>query len=444
MSFFCLITLGCFRNEVESDNFRSALRSWGHEEVGSIEEADFIIVNSCGFISDACDEGIDTILKIDEITRSTEKHAPVIVAGCMSQRYGTSLMEEMPEISAVVGVDWLGPLKDAITSLESGSKYMQGPGVPRMTSCPRSVDSSDNATLLVRISDGCDGQCSFCTIPAIKGKHESRKPEDIVNEVREFSVKNKREVVLVGQDLTSYGKDLPGDINLTCLLRMISGIDNVHWIRLLYLQPGGLTEELLQEIMGNPKICNYFDLPFQHGEASVIKKMGRTGGAGVYLETIEKIRTMDPGSAVRTTVIVGFPGEGEEEFAELRAFVEKAGFDWLGVFCFCPEEGTKAAGYSGQVDHEEAVKRYNILLDIQEKAEFAKQESLIGRELEVVIDDRSDLNGYDFIGRSYREAPVVDGVIYLKYDEPAEAVIGEFRVAVITGREGLDLAGTVK
>ncbi|MBN1288298.1 MAG: 30S ribosomal protein S12 methylthiotransferase RimO [Actinobacteria bacterium] len=443
MSSYCLITLGCFRNEVESDNFRSALRSWGHEEVGSVEEAEFIIVNSCGFISDACDEGIDTILKIDDIRNGMVRRAPIIVAGCMSQRYGTALMEEMPEICAVVGVDWGENLRDAVAAVTSGNKYAEEPGVPRMTSCARSIDSSDNATLLVRISDGCDGQCSFCTIPGIKGPHESREPHDIVNEVRKLSSSSEREVVLVGQDLTSYGKDLAGDVDLAGLLRMLSAVDNVHWIRLLYLQPQGLTGDLLEEMIANPKVCNYFDLPFQHASASVIKRMGRSGDAEAYLETVEKIRKMDPCAAVRTTIIVGFPGEGEDEFAELRGFVKEAGFDWLGVFCFRPEEGTKAAGFSGRVNDEEAVSRYNILLGIQEAVEYSKQELLIGEELEVVIEDRSDLSGYDFIGRSFREAPVVDGVIYLKHDESAEIGIGDFRVAVITGREGLDLAGTV-
>lgn len=443
MSRFCLVTLGCFRNEVESDNYRSVLAELGHTEIASPLDADFIIVNSCGFIAEACDECIDTILQLAEIIESEGKNTPVIVAGCMAQRYGSALMKEMPEISAVIGVDWLRKIEKVISSVISGDKYSTDPGIPKFTDVTRRIDSSETASLFVRISDGCDRRCNFCTIPSIRGNYVSRKAEDIIEEIGRLSGNKKREIVLVGQDLTCYGKDLKGQINLAGLIRQISDIKNVHWIRLLYLQPEGMTDELLDEVISNPRVCNYFDIPFQHASVKIIKGMGRWGDADSYKKIIQTIRRRSSVSALRTTLIVGFPEEGEKEFDELCRFVEDARFDWLGVFRYSAEEGTKAQEFKGQVPHEVALKRYNRILEIQDSIEDSKSDTFTDRELEVVLEERCTDIEYDFTGRSYREAPVVDGIIYLNAKTSNRFKTGDFAIARITGREGLDLAGEI-
>lgn len=443
MSCFCLVTLGCFRNEVESDNLRSFLHGMGHTEVESPLDADFIIVNSCGFISEACDEGIDTILKLSEILDSKYKSTPVVVAGCMAQRYGIALMNEMPEISAIVGVDWAKDINKVISSVLEGEKYYVEPGVPKFADVTRHIDSSETASLFVRISDGCDRRCNFCTIPSIRGKYVSRKAEDIIEEIIKLNGDRKREVVLVGQDLTCYGKDLDEKIDLAGLLRRISDIRNVHWIRLLYLQPEGLSDELIEEIVSNPRVCNYFDIPFQHASEKIIKRMGRRGNADYYKKLIESIRKKEPGSVIRTTLMVGFPGEGEEEFDELCGFVEEVKFDWMGAFRYSAEEKTRAGRLNEQVPHEVALKRYNRILEIQDSIEDSKSDNFRGKELEVVVEEMCSGGEYGYIGRSYREAPVVDGIIYLTTAPSIRVETGDFVVVRITGREGLDLAGEI-
>lgn len=440
---YFLVTLGCFRNEVESDLLRSELSSLGMAETRSLDGADIAVVNTCGFIAEACDEGIDTLLELDDLASGMRHGPPVLAVGCMAERYGQELMGEMPEIDGVLGVRWRDSLAAAVEKLIGGGTYEWRGGAPLTASAARTVDSSENATLLVRAADGCDRGCRFCAIPSIRGPYRSRPVGEVAGEVGELAAGTDREVVLLAQDLTSYGKDLGPGSDLPALLRAVSAVEGARWVRMLYLQPEGVTEPLIEEVASNSRVCDYFDIPFQHASRRVLARMGRPGGAEAYLELIESIRRAIPSAALRTTMMVGYPGETEEDFRELLVFVEEAGFDWMGAFVYSREEGTPAAALDGQVPDEVALSRYNTLVELQEKVEESGMSRFAGRRLEVVIDGESELDGYDLVARSYREAPVVDGVIHLRRRVNAAAAAGDFATAEITGREGLDLAGEI-
>ena len=416
----------------------------GLEETDSVVSAGIIVVNTCGFIADACAEGIDTILELDRIISDLSPRPPMLLVGCMGQRYGATLLEQLPEVSGVLGVDWSGSLEKVVTALVGGER-LSAVGKPGMASLTRTVDSWGGATMLVRVADGCDRGCRFCAIPSIKGGLVSRPPEDICREIERLSGGREREVLLLAQDLTSYGTDLPGDTDLTSLIRSVSELEWVRWLRLLYLQPEGVTEELICEMTGNPTVCDYFDIPFQHASSVILRGMGRPGNASRYRELVSSIRRRSPRASIRSTVMVGYPGETEEDFRQLVRFVEDVRFDWLGAFLFSPEEDTPAAELPGSVGRDVAVSRYNTLLSIQDSIEESGSERNVGRELEVVVESPDELESYDLIGRSYREAPVVDGVIHLRRSgsDSGKAQAGDFLVAKITGREGLDLVGEI-
>jgi len=442
---YFIITLGCFRNEVESDLLRSELLGLGLEQAATLDEAQVIIVNTCGFIKEACEEGIDTILEVDRITRGLDPRPKILIVGCMCQRYGEGLLKSMPEVSCVLGVDWKDHLDEALRAAMSDSRFYRASMLPNPCIPVRTFDSSDNATVFVRVSDGCSRACSFCAIPGIRGPHKSRYADDILSEIKRFSKGGEREVVLLAQDLTSYGSDLPSGTDLAGLLRRITGLKNVRWVRLLYLQPEGVTPELVSEMVENPRICDYFDIPFQHASHHILKRMGRPGDGGSYRQLVDSIRDKSPDAAIRTTVMVGYPGETGEDFNTLAGFIKDLEFDWLGVFRFSAEAGTPAAELPGQVPHDTAVERYDRILEIQDSIEASGVSRLIGGNLEVVIDSMSDEENYYCIGRSYREAPLIDGVIYIqrKKGYSRKPKVGDFLRARITGTEGLDIVAEI-
>jgi len=441
---FTLITLGCFRNEVESDLARSVLAGLGMRETTSIESSDVILVMTCGFIREACDEGIDTILELDELAGSGEDRPPIIALGCMAQRYGEDLAEQMPELAAVLGAGWSADLERTILEAIGGKGRAVAQSGPAQAEITRTVDSSENSTLYLRVADGCDRACGFCTIPSIRGPFVSRRPDVVLEEVARLAAGRDREVILLAQDLTSYGCDLDGKSDLPRLIRRIAAVPHVHWLRLLYLQPEGVTNRLLEEVAANERVCKYFDIPFQHASRAVLGRMGRPGSGEEYLELVAGIRRMMPDAAVRSTVMVGYPGEGERDFDELVGFIKEARFDWLGAFVFSPEEGTAAGGLDGAVPVDEALSRYNKVVELQDAIEAENLERFLGRELEVVVDELCEIEPYDLVGRSCREAPVVDGMIYLRrVGRDGTAGPGDFRVARITGHEGLDLVGEI-
>lgn len=436
---FLLVTLGCFRNEVESDLLRSSLASLGLEETGSPESCDIAFVMTCGFIRESCDEGIDTLLELDGVLSRRTFRPPMLAVGCMAQRYGTGLLAEMPELSGVLGVDWASGLAEALEGALDGTTFGREPGYPSMARVSRLVDSSPNATLYVRVADGCDRACAFCAIPSIKGPLVSRPISEVLAEVEALCTDRDREVILLAQDLTSYGRDL-GPEDLADLLFSLARIEHVRWIRMLYLQPEGVTGRLIEAVATLGCVCDYFDIPFQHASAPVLARMGRPGSAQEYLDLLARIREAVPGAALRSTVMVGYPGETEADFEALLEFVREARFDWLGAFMFSPEEGTAAAALGPSVSQEEAVWRYNEVVALQDDLEALKAEQMLGRRLVVVVDDLSPVEPYSVVGRSYREAPVVDGAVYLERgrDGP-EALPGDFLEVTVVGNEGLDL-----
>ncbi len=436
---FLIVTLGCFRNEYESDLIRSYLSSMNMVEADSLEKADVIIVNTCGFIREACEESIDTIFEIDRVKTELGRNSPVIVLGCMAQRYRHELFEVLEEVQAVMGIHWAGDILSAIEKVLSGRRFCGGFEPGAKTVNLRSIDST-NPYLIVRISDGCDRKCSFCTIPVIRGKHKSLKPEEIIEEIERFTMENEREVILVAQDLTSYGKDLDKGTDLVTLLKMITRIQGVRWIRLMYLQPEGITDELIDEVASNEKICKYFDIPFQHSSERILRLMGRPGSGYEFLRLIGKIREKIPEAAIRTTLMVGFPGENQSDFEILESFVMEARFDWLGVFKYSDEEGTTAFAMKYKIDEATIRERYDKILSLQEYIEQEKASALIGKELELIIEGESDIPGHNFRGRSYREAPEIDGTVYVDVSPGANfwPSAGDFVKSRIVGIEGID------
>ncbi|MBK5092162.1 MAG: 30S ribosomal protein S12 methylthiotransferase RimO [Actinobacteria bacterium] len=430
---------------MESDLLRSELAGLGLEQAADIDAAQVIIVNTCGFIREACEEGIDTVLEVDRLTRDRKPRPPVILLGCMGQRYGGELLENLPEVSGVLGVDWKDYLLEALAAVTEGKRFHRTSSVPEPCCTARNVDSSENATIFIRIADGCSRGCGFCTIPRIRGAYKSRSADDILDEVSRLTGGRDREIVLLAQDLTSYGTDTRSDTDLAGLLRMIAELEDVRWVRLLYLQPEGVTVELTDEIARNPKVCDYFDIPFQHASRDVLRRMGRPGDGKSYKRLISSIRKRSPGASLRTTLMVGYPGETEEDFEQLERFIMDIGFDWLGAFRFSPEPGTGAAELADQVPHDESVLRYYRILELQNSIEASRAARLIGSSTEVVIDGASQEEGYDFVGRSYREAPVIDGLLYLrrKTEIGRQATTGDFVNARITGLEGLDLVAEI-
>ena len=442
---FFIVTLGCFRNEVESDLLISGLLRLGLNRTDTLETAHMIIVNTCGFIQEACEEGIDTVLEIDRLTKGREPRPPILLVGCMGQRYGESLLKSMPEVSAVLGADWMDHLSETISEITAGKRLRRSSLVPGQLCPARDVDSSVNATLFIRIADGCNRTCGFCTIPKIRGAYRSRPSEEILNEVTRLTGNRDREVVLLAQDLTSYGSDIPSEEILSSLLQRITQLEHVRWLRLLYLQPEGITSELIDEMAENPKICDYFDIPFQHASPHVLRRMGRPGDGESYRSIISSIRARSPGASLRTTLMVGYPGETEEDFELLESFVGDIRFDWLGAFRFSPEPGTAAAQLTDRVPYDNAVMRYDRILELQDSIEASRAPRLVGTSTEVVIDGVSEESGYDFVGRSCREAPIIDGLIYIrrKSEYGRDVRIGDFAEARITGVEGLDLVAEI-
>jgi len=349
----------------------------------------------------------------------------------MSQRYGSRLLERLPEVSGVLGVDWSGGLEKAVSVLGRGGR-ISAVGPPGIVFNERAFDTWGGGTLMVRVSEGCDRRCRFCTIPAIKGGFVSRTPDDIKGEIETLSVGREIEVVLLAQDMTSYGKDLPGKTGLPSLIRDVSELDCVRWVRPLYLQPEGVTEELIVEMTGNRG-------------SEVLRRMGRRGSESQYRDLISSIRRRSPEASLRTTVMVGYPGETEKEFLEMVEFIEDIRFDWLGAFIFSPEEGTPAAELNCAVPRDVAVSRYNTLLSVQDSVEESGLARNLGRDLEMVVDSRDEIEGYDLLGRSYREAPLVDGVIHIRLRKGGRdnVNVGSFVDAKIVGREGLDLVAEV-
>ena len=422
-----MISLGCAKNRVDSENLLGRLKAAGHEFVDDPAQADAIFVNTCGFIEDAKQESIDAIL---EMAAARKKGAKLLVTGCLAQRYSDALMEEIPEIDGLLGVK---DYDKALSLLDSDIRESYTSGTERFPDGER-ILTTPPYSAFVKISDGCDNRCSYCAIPLIRGRYLSRPYEEIVDECERLAEGGVTEITLIAQDTSRYGNDIYGKTRMSELLRRVAAIEKVKWVRVLYCYPDTTDDELLETIAHTPKVCAYLDLPLQHINDRLLKKMNRRGSSDWIKSRIEKCRQL--GVTLRTTMIVGFPGETEEEFQELMDFVRWARFDRLGAFAYSPEEDTPAAAMPDQIDQETKYRRLDQLMMLQQEISMEINESRVGEECTVLCEGWEDGLYY---GRSPKEAPESDGNI--RFTAQREIQPGEYVKVKILSAEAYDLYG---
>jgi ribosomal protein S12 methylthiotransferase len=403
-----LVSLGCPKNLVDSEQMLGALASAGCEIVADQREADVIVINTCGFIESAKEESIDTILEMTSLKKSGRCKS-VIVTGCLAQRYAEHLSIELPEVDAFIGIDRIESLPDVVLRTLSGGKIVDASSPSAQWVEPKSrVRATASWTAYLKISDGCNNRCSYCAIPDIRGAYRSRPLQYVLAEAKQLAAEGVKEIILVGQDITRYGEDI-GE-TLVSLLRKLTAV-GPDWIRLMYCYPTRISDELIELVATEPKIVKYMDIPIQHADADILKRMNRRGCSEEYLALIRRIRAACPEIALRTSLIVGFPGETRAEFLGLLDFVREARFDRAGVFEYSREEGTPAATMAGQVDSATRERRRHTLMRAQQRISLELNQSLVGRELEVLMEKEAEGPGDPAVGRSYRDAPGVDGVV---------------------------------
>lgn len=427
-----VISLGCAKNLVDTEIMLGILRDNGITITPNPADADILIINTCAFIASAKEESITTILNFAEY-KVDGKCQSLIVAGCLGQRYRQELLDEMPEIDAIVGTSAWHRIMEAVEETLSGrrviligeNEVIYSAKTPRLLTTP-------DYTAYVKIAEGCNHRCAFCAIPLIRGKQISRPIEDICAEVERLAENGVKEVNLIAQDTTNYGRDIYGEPKLCDLLRELVKVEKIHWIRIMYSYPQNFTDELIDLIASEPKICNYVDLPLQHTDDAVLKRMHRPDTKASIEKLLNKIREKIPGVSIRSTFMVGYPGETDEEFQTLKNFIEEQRLDKVGVFVYSPEEGTAAYEMDGQIDEGTAQERYHELMSIQSLISQEINESLEGKEFEVLVEGRDMEVSEVVAGRSYREAPEVDGQIYIENDLRSKA--GDIiRVKVLAG-----------
>lgn len=426
-------SLGCPKNVVDAEEMLGEAEKAGHQIESDPMRADVLIVNTCGFIQSAKEESIDAVL--DAIRYKTDGACrSVIVSGCLAQRYGKELARELPEADGFVGLGRSGEIGEVISRTLAGKRVV-GTGKRTgwwMESRSR-VLSTPPWTAYLRIGDGCDNRCSYCIIPGIRGRFRSRPERHILAEARGLAERGVKEINLVAQDITRYGLDRDGKLGLPSLLDRLSGIEGIRWIRLLYCYPTRITAELIDTIAGNDKVCKYVDAPLQHCSERILRAMHRQGSKSEYLDLIARLRQVCPSIVLRTTLIVGFPGETEDDFEELMDFVREVRFDRLGAFAYSREEGTPAAELPCQVGRRIANGRLRRLMELQQDISLQKNQELVGSRLEVLVER---IEGDVAVGRSYRDAPEIDGVVYV---EGARVTPGEFISAQIAKATHYDL-----
>lgn len=405
-----MVSLGCPKNQVDAEIMLKKLVDAGYILVQEADKADVVIVNTCGFIEDAKRESIDTILEMVDY-KEDGLIKKILVTGCLAQRYADEILKEIPEADGVIGIGANDDIVAACDALfESDEIYMSFPEKERLPLNGGRILTTPEYTAYLKIAEGCSNCCTYCAIPSIRGAFRSRKTEDILEEANMLCEKGVKEIVLVAQDTTKYGEDLYGELRLPQLLNELNKIEKLHWIRLLYCYPDRITDELIEAIKVNEKVCNYIDIPMQHADGKILKAMNRRGDKDSLLALVEKLRAEIPDIIIRTTFITGFPGETEEEFNTLSEFVEEAKLDRVGCFAYSREEGTVAYDLPDQVDPETAAHRAEIIMDQQYRIANEKLEAFINTELEVLVE------GYDpytdsYIGRAYMDAPDIDNSV---------------------------------
>jgi ribosomal protein S12 methylthiotransferase len=415
-----LTTLGCAKNQVDSEKVMAMLSEAGYSWASSPEEADVVMVNTCAFIEEARAESVDAILEIEERKRPG---ARAVVIGCMAQRFGSEVAEALPEVDAVLGLDRYGELPRVLGELTRWEPVTLGrrPAMDILHATGRPV--SDLPYAYLKVAEGCDKPCTFCAIPAIRGRQRSRRPTEIREELVGLVSSGVSEVVLVAQDLAAYGRDIHAPGGLPDLLSFLSDVEGLRRLRLLYLHPREIREPLLEVMTTDPVVAPYFDLSLQHVSATLLRAMKRPGDGERDLSLIRKIRGLDPRAALRSSFIVGFPGETEDQVEELADFLDEARLDWAGFFPYSAEPGTPAAELDGRIDRAEIMDRLRYLTGVQEEITLANNQALLGEVDEVLVDQVEDEVP---VGRSHRQAPEIDGVIRLDLGGPGEWVKVEY------------------
>ncbi|MBR3875808.1 MAG: 30S ribosomal protein S12 methylthiotransferase RimO [Clostridia bacterium] len=431
------ISLGCCKNLVDTEVMLHNLHTAGFEITPNEEEAEIIVINTCGFIESAKQEAIENILDAASL-KEWGKCRHIIATGCLVERYREEVMNEMPEIDALVGIGSLDKIAEACEAVMRGEKYTSFNDKETSSLGGDRIITTGPHTAYIKVSEGCDNLCTYCAIPLIRGRHRSRKIEDIVAEARDLEAMGVKEINLIAQDTTRYGLDIYGEYSLARLVRAITEETNIPWIRLLYCYPDKITDELVEELRTNDRLLKYMDIPVQHISDSVLKRMNRHGGKQLIIEAIDRLRERVPDIILRTTAMVGFPGETDEDFTELCEFVKETRFDRFGAFTFSPEEGTEAAEMEDQIDEQIKQDRYDILMQTQLTVAEEKTAERIGSVLTVLCE------GYDRIaevyhGRSFADAPDVDGRVYFK--SASKLVPGQFVEVKILEAMDYDLVG---
>ncbi|MBD9336977.1 MAG: 30S ribosomal protein S12 methylthiotransferase RimO [[Ruminococcus] faecis] len=432
------ISLGCDKNLVDTEVMLGMLASRGYEMTNDEQEADIIVINTCCFIHDAKEESIQNILEMAEYKKNGSAKA-LIVTGCMAERYRQEILDEIPEVDEVLGTTAYDRILDAVDAALAGQHEVMTADLDALPlpETKRLVTTGGHFAYL-KIAEGCDKHCTYCIIPKIRGNFRSVPMERLLKEAQDLAEQGVKELILVAQETTLYGKDLYGEKSLPKLLRELCKISGIRWIRILYCYPEEITDELIQVMKEEPKICHYLDLPIQHANDTILKRMGRRTSKQELIDIVQKLRKEIPDICLRTTLITGFPGETQEQHEEVMEFIDTLEFDRLGAFTYSPEEDTPAATFEDQIDEEVKENRQADIMELQQEIAFDKAEDMIGREVLVMIEGKvADENAY--VGRTYRDAPNVDGLIFINTD--VELISGDFAKVKVTGALDYDLIG---
>lgn len=420
-----LISLGCPKNLVNSEQMLYQLCGAGMDIVSEPEQADVAVVNTCGFIEAAKSEAIETIIQLGKIKKQGCLKA-IVVAGCLSQRYGEEIDTELPEVDAILGTGSYDEIVKAVQTVLKGKRFQSFGDIDAPISEMGRIVSTAPAYAYLRIAEGCNNCCAYCVIPSLRGKYRSRRMEDILDEAQALARTGIKELIVVAQDITRYGTDIYGRRSLSELIERLCAIDGVEWIRLHYLYPDEFDDKLMETIADEDKVVKYLDIPIQHINDTILRRMNRRGTGREIRELFSKLRERIPGVVLRTSIIVGLPGEGEAEFQELCAFLRETRIERAGVFAFSPEEGTPAAEMNDRCVEAEALRRQELIMGIQAEIMDTWGESFKGRKVRVLCEGYDDESGLQF-GRSFADSPDIDGVVFFS----GECAVGEFADVLI-------------
>lgn len=430
-----MISLGCPKNQVDGEALLAKLAQAGYQIVNEIENSDVMIVNTCGFIEDAKREAIDTILEVAQYKEAGLISA-IIVTGCLAERYQDEILKEMPEVDAVIGIGANSDIVKVCDKALCGIKTSNFPNKCYLPLDGERMLSTPPHWAYLKIAEGCDNRCAYCAIPGIRGNFRSRTIESVVDEAKSLVNRGVKEIILVAQDTTKYGQDLYGEYSLDKLLKELVKIDGLEWIRLFYCYPQRITDSLIDVIANEDKVCKYIDIPLQHSDATVLKNMNRVGDGNDYRVLLNKMREAIPGLALRTTFMVGFPGETDVQFENLCEFVKDMKFDKMGCFTFSPEEDTPAFDMENQIDEDVKKRRQEVLMNAQFFITEASNKGRVGNVYKVIVDSFADGK---YTGRSYMDSPEIDSGIIFTSNKKLN--IGDFVDVKITDFDGYDLIG---